>query len=82
VTEAAIGLPGLNGGCQAPVSVSAAPSTSCTAALDQFAKKWLTVSTAHIRHLLALEIGRLQAKLKMSPKNTFDSLEFCFTQES
>jgi len=82
VTKADIGLAGLNGGFQAPPPVSAASSASCAAALDQFAECRLTVGAAHIRDLLALDVGRLQAKLKMPPKDTFNSLEFCFTQKS
>ena len=57
------------------------PAAANRAALDNLAKRRLTIGTSHLFYFFALDIARLQAELEMLAKNTLDSLELFFAKQ-
>jgi hypothetical protein len=76
-----IRLTGLYSCLKAPPPLSVTPAKTRLAALNNPAKRRMTIAAAHLPDLFTLDIPRLQTQLKMLAKNTLDSLELFFAKQ-
>jgi hypothetical protein len=71
-----IGLARLYRNLKAATPLLVTPSQACGITLDKPTKCRVTIRAAHLFHLFALDISRLQPQMEMFAENTLDFLEF------